>query len=98
MAYKIEIDPQAQDQIRALPSGMPQAFAEVITLLELAPWSGAPYVDTKPDGNIRQLAFGTGGVAMVASKTSDEWTSSSWCGSPEPGPLPDKVERVSLWV
>jgi mRNA-degrading endonuclease RelE of RelBE toxin-antitoxin system len=65
VTYKIEIDPQAQDQIRALPAGMLQAFAEVIAMLELTPWNGAPYVAAKPDGNIRRLTFGPSDSAIV---------------------------------
>ena len=65
MAYDIEIDPPARDQIRALPAVLLKAFAEVITMLELTPWNGSPYAKTNPEGSVRQLTFGDVGSAMV---------------------------------
>lgn len=53
MTYKIDIDPAAVDQIKALPAGTEQAMAEVLTVLELVPENGAPYNKAKSDGNMR---------------------------------------------
>jgi hypothetical protein len=65
VAYKIEIYPEARDQIRALPYGMPEAFGEVMAMLELTPWSGDRYIRSNPDCTMRQVAFGEGGAVLV---------------------------------
>ncbi len=65
MTYKIDIDPVAMDQIKALPPGTEQAMAEVLTVLELIPKNGAPYNKAKPDGNMRVLVSGAGGRGKV---------------------------------
>jgi hypothetical protein len=67
VTYKIDIDPQARDQLQALPAAMLPAFADVITMFELTPWAGAPYVATSPDGNLRRLTFGPGGTAQSST-------------------------------
>lgn len=65
MTYKIDIDPEERDQIRALPPGVPNALAEAMAVLELAPWNGEPYNDDKPDGSMRVLLFGAGNRGKV---------------------------------
>ncbi|MFI7675460.1 type II toxin-antitoxin system RelE/ParE family toxin [Actinophytocola sp. NPDC049390] len=72
MTYKIDIDPSARDQIRVLPAVLLKAFTEVVTMLELTPWNGPPYVRTKPTGNIRQLTFGDVGSAIVVYMILEE--------------------------
>jgi hypothetical protein len=65
VSYKIDIDPAARDQIRALPAVLLKAFAEVVTMLELTPCNGQPYARSNPEGNVRQLTFGDTGSAIA---------------------------------
>ena len=65
MTYKIEVYPEARDQIRALPAGLPKEFAEVMAMLELTPWNSAPINSDNPEGSVRQLTFGDTGAALV---------------------------------
>lgn len=58
MTYKIDIDPGAREQIRALPRDAASALAEALAVLELVPWNGMPYNDDIPDGTVRELLFG----------------------------------------
>ena len=59
MSYRLDVDPVAQAQIRALPSVALVALAEVMSMLELTPWSGLPINEDNPEGNVRVLPFGT---------------------------------------
>jgi hypothetical protein len=59
LSYRLDIDPVAQAQIRALPSAALVALAEVMSMLELTPWAGRPINEGNPDGNVRVLPFGT---------------------------------------
>ncbi|MPZ80682.1 MAG: hypothetical protein GEV28_09915 [Actinophytocola sp.] len=65
MTYKIEVDPEARDQIRGLPPALLNALGEVMSMLELTPWHGAPFVAANPDGSVRQIVFGHGGTTVV---------------------------------
>jgi hypothetical protein len=49
--------------IEALPYAVALGYAEALEVLKLAPWSGNPLREDNPDGNIRTLAFGPGGLA-----------------------------------
>ncbi|MGH3932593.1 MAG: hypothetical protein ACRDTF_21765 [Pseudonocardiaceae bacterium] len=54
------------EQVAALSAEALSAYAEVRTLLEVAPWSGSPYRKEMPDGPMRTLAFGgSGGLAYL---------------------------------
>jgi hypothetical protein len=57
-----EPDPVAQDQIAALPADAARYLAEVFVLLEVAPWAGRPSNPAKPEGNLRIMPFGDGGL------------------------------------
>ncbi len=57
-----EPDPVAQEQIAALPVDAARYLAEVFALLETAPWAGKPSNPAKPDGNLRVMPFGNGGL------------------------------------
>jgi len=35
-------------------------LAEALSVLELTPWAGRPIIPAKPEGPIRNLAFGAG--------------------------------------
>ena len=65
MSYKIEVYPEARDQIRALPTGLARQFAEVLAMLELTPWNSQPMNNDNPEGGVRQLSFGDAGDALV---------------------------------
>ena len=42
--YRLNLDPIAEEQIKAVPEGALRPLAELFTLLETAPWSGQPHV------------------------------------------------------
>lgn len=65
MTYKIDLDPQAIDQIRALPPEAAEAFREALAVLEPVPWNGLPYNDDLPNGSLRELLFGAGSQGKV---------------------------------
>jgi hypothetical protein len=65
MAYDIEVYPEVQDQISALPQAAIHALAEAIAVLELVPGKGDPYHHANPDGAMRNLVFGRHGEGMV---------------------------------
>jgi hypothetical protein len=47
-------------------------YAQVLGVLEVAPWNGAPYNRSKPDGNLRQLVFGASGNGIVTYLILDD--------------------------
>jgi hypothetical protein len=51
---------------------MPSCPAQVLGVLEVAPWNGAPYNRSKPDGNMRQLVFGASGNGIVTYLILDD--------------------------
>lgn len=59
MAYAIEVHPEAQAAIEALPAQGLHALVEVFALLELSPWTG-PSVNPRanPDAPLRDMPFG----------------------------------------
>ncbi|HTK66703.1 MAG TPA: hypothetical protein VL595_30290 [Pseudonocardia sp.] len=62
MSYRLDVDPVAQAQIRALPSDALGALAEVMSMFELTPWDGPSINEDNPEGNVRVLPFGSGGM------------------------------------
>ncbi|MGH3778420.1 MAG: hypothetical protein ACRDRR_22200 [Pseudonocardiaceae bacterium] len=56
--YTVTTDDTAQQQVDALPAEALPAYAEAWTVLEVAPWNGAPYNRLKPDSPMRALSFG----------------------------------------
>ena len=63
MTYSIDIDPQAQESIAALPTDALLALTEAFTLLELSPWSGQSVnAEKNPDAPVRNLPFGRAGL------------------------------------
>lgn len=59
--YEVTADEQSQPQIDALPAEALAPFAEARTMLELAPWNGAPYHEHHPNSPMRALTFGPHG-------------------------------------
>jgi hypothetical protein len=41
--YRLSLDPVAEDRINAIPQEALSPLAELFSLLETAPWSGAPF-------------------------------------------------------
>lgn len=56
--YRLDIDPEAQEQIAALPPEAVRALAEVVAVLELAPWNGDPQHESNPTAELRRWHFG----------------------------------------
>jgi hypothetical protein len=63
--YRVTTDEQSQPQIDALPPDALAPFAEARTVLELAPWNGAPYHRDRPDSLMRALTFGPHGEGDI---------------------------------
>ncbi|GAA4512700.1 hypothetical protein GCM10023191_078830 [Actinoallomurus oryzae] len=61
--YCLNLDPIAEEQIKAVPEGALRPLAELFTLLETAPWSGQPFNPANPRGNMLTHAFGERGLA-----------------------------------
>lgn len=59
--YEVVTDDEVNDQVAALPDELVSYYAQVLDLLELAPWGSDPYNDAKPDGSMRRLQFGPSG-------------------------------------
>lgn len=62
MAYELDVDPDAREQIIALSPGALTALAEAMAMLELTPWNGASLNKDNPDGAVRTLPFGRSGL------------------------------------
>lgn len=63
--YRIVTDSAVLDQLAALPIEALPGYAEVLDVLELAPWNGRPYNKKKPDVPMRELVFGAHGEGTV---------------------------------
>jgi hypothetical protein len=63
--YRVETDSEAMLQIAALPDEALSCYAEVLTVLELTPWNGAPYHRANPEGALRHLVFGPKGEGLA---------------------------------
>ncbi|MEU4442062.1 hypothetical protein AB0K14_15655 [Actinosynnema sp. NPDC050801] len=64
MAYELDVDPDAQDQIRALPPEGLKALVEAFEVLVLVPERGRPLNPDNPEGGLFQLTF-AGGRGLV---------------------------------
>jgi hypothetical protein len=63
--YSVDIDSEVDEQISALPAGALPSFAELMVLLEIAPWSGSAYNRKRPDANMRTHTFGADHEGLV---------------------------------
>jgi hypothetical protein len=61
VAYELDVG-SVRAEIESLPREAVTALAEVLDLLEVAPWSGHPLVDRNPDGAVRTMTFGATGL------------------------------------
>jgi hypothetical protein len=48
--------------VAVLPVEALTAYADVLDMLELEPWTGRPVREENPDGNLRTLPFASGGL------------------------------------
>jgi hypothetical protein len=73
VAYRIVTDPHVRAQIRALPTEVLPALAELMAVVELVPWSAPPYHEENPDSPMRQLplAGGRGFVTYMVLDSQD---------------------------
>ena len=68
MAYTVDVDPEAREQIGALPSVALTALAEAMTVLTLTPWNGDPINKENPDGAVRVLLFNPRGMITTFNR------------------------------
>ncbi len=61
--YQLSLDPVAEHQISTIPQEALRPLAELVTLLETAPWSGTPFSTANPRANMLTHAFGELGLA-----------------------------------
>ncbi|GAB3869674.1 hypothetical protein ACFQ1S_32395 [Kibdelosporangium lantanae] len=57
--YRIVPDDSTMQQVAQLPVEALDSFAEVLTVLEVTPWNGAPQHVGNPDGAVRRWHFGS---------------------------------------
>jgi glycerate kinase len=63
--YELETDPEAVGDVQGLPASALAPYAEVLSMVEVAPWSGEAYNRQRPDGNMRVVPFGADGEGFV---------------------------------
>jgi hypothetical protein len=63
--YSVESEQHALEQVAALPSEALSFYAELMTVLETAPWSGETYDRQRPDASMRTHVFGKHDQGMV---------------------------------
>jgi hypothetical protein len=63
--YSVESEQYALEQVAALPAKALPFYAELMTVLETAPWSGEAYDRQRPDTNMRTCAFGQHDQGLV---------------------------------
>ncbi len=63
--YSVETEEVAVQQVAALPVEALPFYAELMTVLETAPWSGEAYNRQRPDANMRNHVFGKRGEGLV---------------------------------
>jgi hypothetical protein len=63
--YSVETEAAALAEVAALPAEVLPAYAELMTLLQVAPWSGDPYNLQRPDANMRTHTFGEGAPGLA---------------------------------
>ena len=63
--YRLVIYPEAQEQIAALPDEALNGYADVLGVLEQAPWSGQPQHEGIPEGAVRRWVFGPDGTGHM---------------------------------
>lgn len=70
--YRILPDPTTFEQVAALPVGCLASYAELLDVLEIAPWDGLPQHEDNPDGALRRRTFGPLGAGHVVYLVLEE--------------------------
>jgi hypothetical protein len=70
--YSVESEQLALEQVAALPAEALPFYAELMALLETAPWSGEPYNRQRPDANMRTHVFGEHDRGLVTYLILDD--------------------------
>lgn len=65
MSYRVVIDGDVLEQVRALPLDARRAFDEAMEVVALVPGNGRPYNSKKPDLPMREFVFGADGRGTV---------------------------------
>jgi hypothetical protein len=63
--YSVETEDDALGEVAALPAEVLPSYAELMAVLEVAPWSGDPYNLQRPDANMRTRTFGEGRALAI---------------------------------
>jgi hypothetical protein len=63
--YSVDWEQDAVSQLSALPSGALPFFAELVTVLQVQPWSGDAYDRQRADANMCTHAVGKHGEGLV---------------------------------
>jgi hypothetical protein len=63
--YRLVADSATMEQVGALPVEALHAYAELLTTLEVSPWSGRPQHPANPDGAVRRWEFGPGAAGHL---------------------------------
>lgn len=72
MTYKIEVYPEARDQIQALSPALLKEMAEVFSMLQLVPWNSMSINEGNPDAAVRQVGFGYHGAVLLTFLVLEE--------------------------
>jgi hypothetical protein len=88
--YSVEWEQDAVGQLAALPSEALPFFAELVTVLQVEPWSGDAYNRQRADANMRTHAVGHHGEAWssISSLTISGVSSSCVSSGPARGLRP----------
>jgi hypothetical protein len=60
--YRILPDDRTSPQLAALPADVLAECLQVFAVLEIVPWNGDPIHGDNPDGPVRVMPFGRGGM------------------------------------
>jgi hypothetical protein len=63
--YSVETDVEAVPEVEALPADALDAYAELMVVLETAPWSGKLLNRERPSANMRSHTFGSDGRGLA---------------------------------
>jgi hypothetical protein len=70
--YSVEWEHNALGQLAALPAEALPFCAELVTVLQVAPWSGDAYDRQRPDSNMRAHTFGKHGEGLAVYVILDD--------------------------
>ena len=63
--YRIVPDTAVSAQVAALPVEALAGYAQVLEVLQLAPWNGRPQHEANPDAPVRRWTFGPGQAGQL---------------------------------